>query len=97
MQSLKDYLNDKSFPEGLPQGDTYIKIDDTSVEETPFTDDSGKETTRARILLADGRIFYISDGVLREINKAMKAGKSEVRITRSGQGMQTKYTVVATK
>jgi len=93
--NIKDYVEKNEFGsdfETFPQGDTFLKIKDTEVEPMEVEFD-GKKKTRYKLTLGD-KTFVAGIQVLEGIKKAVKLGADEVRITRTGEGKETRYTVV---
>lgn len=75
---------------GLPQGDTFLKLEELDVDSVT-TSDGNK-----RYKLTEGdKTYYVPPSVMEKIVEAQKEGLAEVRVTRSGTGKtDTNYTVV---
>jgi len=94
---LKDFLAEETFSqfESLPDGDTFISLEETNVE--PVTVEfEGKEKTRYK-LKTGNKEYMVGPQVLRGMQEATKKNPNtkRVRITKTGEKMNTKYTVVA--
>jgi len=93
MENLKTYLEKKDFSTGLPQGDTRILFNGTQVEELEATFD-GEKRVRGKIKTENGDEFFVPMSVLRDLKKCNESGFNAARVTRSGEGIKTRYTVV---
>jgi predicted nucleic acid-binding protein len=94
---LKKFVEEENFGgtfESLPDGDTFITIAETDVEaiEVEFED---KKKTRFKLKTKD-KEYMVGPQVMRGIEAAIKK-KSDckrVRITKTGEKLNTHYTVV---
>lgn len=96
MTNLKDFVEKKEFNQGeaLPKGDTYISINAEVAEiETEF---EGKKKIRYQIK-DSGKTYYVGVKVMEGIKEAIKEGNNKVRVTKTGEGMKTNYSVVGIK
>jgi predicted nucleic acid-binding protein len=94
---LTDFVKEENFGayESLPDGDTYIILLDTTVEaiEVEF---EGKNKTRYKLKTGDHE-YIVGTQVMKGIQEAItkKPDCKKVRITKTGEKMNTKYTVIA--
>lgn len=80
---------------GLPQGDTFINIENSEANQKNYTDDKTGEVTEKWDLSAeDGKIYNVPRSVMRDIKELCRKGAKRVRITRTGLKADTRYTVV---
>ena len=96
MTSLKDFIKDKEFGAGesLPKGDTFINTN-AEVKEVE-TEYEGKKKIRYEI--KDGnKTFFVGTKVMSGIQEAILEGFEKVRVTKSGEGIKTNYSVVGIK
>ena len=95
MTNLKQFVEGKEFgSEGLPKGDTYFSdTADVTEVETEF---EGKKKIRYQIKEA-GKTYYVGTKVMDGIKEALKEGAKRVRVTRTGEGIKTNYSVVGIK
>lgn len=96
MTNLKQFVEGKEFNQGeaLPKGDTYISTAADVIEvETEF---EGKKKIRYQIKEL-GKTYFVGVKVMEGIKEAIKEGYSRVRITKTGEGMKTNYSVVGVK
>lgn len=91
---MSEYVKQKEFDFGLPQGDTILEMATTDVEETVFTTNDGKEKPTWRITLANNETYNVPKSVMASIKNLQEKGACKVRITRTGTQLQTRYTVV---
>lgn len=96
MTNLKEFCENKNFSTGesLPEGDTYINVD-AEVKETE-QEWEGKKRIRYQIKDKD-TTYFVGPKVMDGIKSAIKKGFSKVRVTRTGEGKNTTYTVVGVK
>ena len=93
MATLKDFVENKNFTAGesLPKGDTYINVSAEVKEiETEF---EGKKKIRYEIK-ESGKTFFVGTKVMEGIKEALAEGFTAFRITKTGEGMKTNYSVV---
>ena len=81
--------------ESLPDGDTFINLDQTDIEAIDVEFD-GKTKTRYKLKTKD-KEYMVGVQVVRGMQevKTKKPDCKRVRITKTGEKMNTKYTVVA--
>lgn len=93
IQKLADYLKTADFGSaGLPQGDTYIDLLTTEVEEGTY-----EGRTVYHLKTAEGKEYSVPKTVMSSI-KGLAADFAKVRITRQGkEKTDTKYTTVGIK
>jgi hypothetical protein len=103
MTNLKQYLEQTNVEVGgfdkFPQGDTFINLASTEVEEmdSMFTDDAGNKK-KQYLLTINGKKIVCPKGVMADIQEQAKLGFTEVRVTRTGTTKDnTTYTVIGTK
>ena len=91
---LDEFFKTENLSGGLPEGDTYLDLEDIEIEKTKFKDDKGIEKDRYFLHKKEEKEgFYISKIVLLELKKHIGKAK-RVRITRNGTGQKdTRYTV----
>ena len=96
MTSLKNFIKDKEFGAGesLPKGDTYLSTN-AEVKEVE-TEYEGKKKIRYEIK-DDGKTFFVGPKVMQGIQEAILDGFEKVRITKTGEGIKTNYSVVGVK
>jgi hypothetical protein len=94
---LKKFVEEENFGgtfESLPDGDTFITIAETDVEaiEVEFED---KKKTRFKLKTKD-KEYMVGPQVMRGIEAAIKKKPDceRVRITKTGEKLNTHYTVV---
>ena len=96
--NLKDYLKTKEFVgkvEGLPEGDTFITINEVKADDFSFQDDNGKTIVKTKLIFPDGAVRYCPDSVLKQIEELAGKGFERVRVTRTGTSFdKTRYAVV---
>jgi len=95
---LKKFVEEENFGgafESMPDGDTFLILAETDVEpiEVEF---EGKTKTRYRLKTKDHE-YVVGVQVMRGIEEAVKKKPEckKVRVTKTGEKMNTKYTVVA--
>ena len=94
---LTDFVKEENFGgfESLPGGDTYIVLAETEVEaiEVEF---EGKNKTRYKLKTGEHE-YIVGPQVMKGIQEATtnEPDTKKVRITKTGEKMNTKYTVVA--
>lgn len=96
MTTLKDFIKDKEFGAGesLPKGDTYLNTN-AEVKEVE-TEYEGKKKVRYEI--KDGnKTFFVGTKVMGGIQEAILEGYTTVRVTKTGEGIKTNYSVVGTE
>lgn len=93
--NLAEYLagEGKTFSKGLPDGDTFIEFQNTTIEETEFKDKKTDEIKKKWILNTKDSSYIVGIKVMRGLNEALEAGFPKARITRTGTGIDTQYTV----
>lgn len=91
MESLEKILTDKEFAGGLPKGDTVLVIAEIKAEPSEFTDNQGRKKTRYKLAFPDGKEYFVPVSLMRDLQREARAGKKKVRITRTGEGMDTRY------
>jgi len=96
MTNLKDFIENKNFTSGesLPKGDTYISTN-AEVKEVE-TEYEGKKRIRYEIN-DNGKTFYVGQKVMAGIQEAILDGFEKVRVTKTGEGIKTNYSVVGIK
>jgi len=97
MANLKNYIENREFSAGetLPEGDTFIVVSKTEVEEVE-TEWEGKKRIRYK-LTSDKKNYFVGTKVMDGIKTAAAKGFDKVRITRTGEGKNTNYAVVGVK
>ena len=91
---LKDFLEESNFEtnwETLPKGDTFINLEDTEIESLEVEFD-GQKKTRYKLKTKD-KEYLVGVQVMKGIQE--NKDSKRVRITKTGEGKQTHYTVVA--
>lgn len=78
--------------ESFPEGDTYLDLKKIDIEPIQIEFD-GKQKTRYKIQ-SDEKTYVTGITVLKGIKEAKEKQKQYVRITRTGEGMETTYTVI---
>jgi hypothetical protein len=96
MSKLSEFVKNNDFSFGLPIGDTIIEIDKTSAEETEINTKDGKKKAY-QLTIDSGESYTAPKSVMGEIKKLSAAGVEKVRITKTGEGLNTRYTVVEAK
>lgn len=98
MITLKDFVKDKDFASGesdadpFPEGKTELDVPSVEVEEKEIEFDNGKKT---RYILSFGeKRYWAGPQIMDGIKQALGAGFSKLVVTRKGQGLKTKYTVM---
>jgi hypothetical protein len=94
---ISEYIKEKDFDFGLPQGDTIIELDTTEIEETTFKTQDGKEKPTWKITIPNGESYNIPKSVLAAIKTIAEKGGKKVRVTRTGTQLSTRYTTVEVK
>lgn len=90
---LKEFVEEKNFDTSLPDGDTFITISETEVESEEH-EFEGQTKTRYKLKTGDAE-YLVGVQVMRGIQEASKKGTKKVRITKTGTGLSTSYSVVA--
>ena len=93
--NLKEYVEKTDFlsGKGLPEGDTYVDIAKTEVEEGEY---EGKKTFR--LVFPDKNECWVPRTVMGLIKKVAGEGFAFARVTRQGKGKEdTRYTVIGVK
>ena len=96
MTNLKDFVEKKDFNQGesLPKGDTVISVNAEVTEiETEY---EGKKKIRYQ-LKENNKVFFVGTKVMEGIKEAIQEGYTAFRITKTGEGMKTNYSVVGTE
>jgi len=96
MTNLKDFVEKKDFTSGesLPKGDTFLSVNAEATEiETEY---EGKKKIRYQ-LKENGKTYFVGTKVMDGIKEAIKEGFQKVRVTKTGEGMKTNYSVVGIK
>lgn len=96
MTNLREFVAERSFSSGesLPEGDTFIPVlSDVKEVETEY---EGKKRIRYQITW-EGKTYYVGSKVMEGIKNAVKKGFEVVRVTKTGEGKNTTYTVVGVK
>ena len=95
---LKKFVEEENFGgtfESLPDGDTFIVVSETDVEavEVEFDD---KKKTRYKLKTKDHE-YMVGVQVMKGIEEAVKKTPTakRLRITKTGEKLNTHYTVVA--
>ncbi len=98
MAKLKDEA--KEYSPGLP---TVAQLDSISVDvnlkdhKRTFTDDEGNEKTRKeKVVVRDGEKYRVPKSVLKQLKEHLKQNPelANFKVTKSGQGLNTDYTVI---
>lgn len=90
-----EYVKQKEFDFGLPQGDTIIELDAVEVEEATFVTSDGKEKPTWKLVFPNGEAYNVPKTVMANIKAFVEKGVKRVRVTRTGTQLATRYTVVA--
>jgi len=95
--NVKKFVEEENFGgnfESLPDGDTYLVLDETDVEaiEVEFDD---KKKTRYKLKTSEHE-YVVGVQVMKGIEEAIKQkpDAKKVRITKTGEKLNTHYTVV---
>jgi hypothetical protein len=92
---LNEFLKQKTLSNALPQGDTYITINETEIKEVTITNDDGTMRAGFEAKTKEGQTLILPKSVLASMQKLSQAGANKIRITRQGTTKtDTKYTVV---
>lgn len=93
---LVEALGKVEDTKGLPKGDTYLSLPDCEAEPYDYVDDkTGNVTKKWKITTKEGTIYYLPLVVMRDIKKLFAdSGTTKVRVTRTGEKLDTRYTVV---
>ena len=95
MTKLNDFVKQKDFSLGLPEGDTIIELATTEAEDSIFKDrKTGEEKPTYKLTLPNGEVYTVPKTVMNEIKQLEAKGAVRVRVTRTGTQLNTKYTVV---
>jgi hypothetical protein len=97
MANLMDFVKDKDFStdseaDPFPEGKTKLEVAEIEVQEHEVEFD-GKKRMRY-ILKAGDKQYWAGNQIMQGIQAAVEAGFETVEITRKGQGLKTKYTVM---
>lgn len=100
--NIKDFVKDKDFASGadadpFPEGDTTINMEVVEVEEktVTFEDKQGKPVDKQRFILSVGDVkLWAPPSLLSDMKSALENGFGLVKVTRTGQGLKTKYKVM---
>jgi hypothetical protein len=93
MSNLKQFVENNDFSTGtsLPKGDTFVSINAEITEvETEY---EGKKKIRYQ-LKENNKTFFVGTKVMEGIKEAIGEGFTAFRITKTGEGMKTNYSVV---
>jgi ribosomal protein S6 len=96
MANLKQFVENNDFTTGtsLPKGDTFLSVNAEIKEiETEF---EGKKKIRYEIKESN-KTFYVGTKVMEGIKEALNEGFTYFRVTKTGEGMKTNYSVVGVK
>lgn len=90
-------LNKKDLGgEGLPKGDTIIDFSTLDVEPTQLEYD-GVTKTRYLLKISENESYFVPKGVMSDLKQTELDGFPKARVTRTGEKLETKYTVVGLK
>lgn len=97
MASIMDFIKEKDFSnesdiESFPEGKTNLDLSKTDVEEKQV-DFEGMKKTRYVLTIGEKK-YWAGTQIMDGIKQASESGFSNVVITRKGQGMKTRYTVM---
>ncbi len=93
MTNLKQFVEQNDFSTGtsLPKGDTFISVN-AEIKEIE-TEYEGKKKIRYQII-ENGKTFFVGSKVMEGIKEALAEGFTAFRVTKTGEGMKTNYSVV---
>jgi hypothetical protein len=92
---LKEFFEKTTLTNALPQGDTFIEIEGTEINETTINNDDGTTRKGYEAKTKEGKTILLPKSVLGSMQKLAQAGANKIRITRQGTTKtDTKYTVV---
>lgn len=92
---LKEFLNNKTLTNALPQGDTFLTISETEIKEIVIPNDDGTTRPGFEAKTKEGQTLILPKSVLGSMQKLNSQGANKIRITRQGTTKtDTKYTVV---
>lgn len=77
---------------GLPDGDTFVNL--KTADFKPTEQEFNGEKIKKYIMTIEKGEYYVPKCVMADIKK-LSAKVNKVRITRTGTGKETRYTVVA--
>lgn len=98
MKTLKEYTENNDFGgdgSSFPTGDTYLDLDKCVVEEKQV-EFEGKKKMRWNII-NDEKTFYAGIKVMKGIKSCVEEGFNLVRVTKTGSGLETNYSVIGVK
>lgn len=90
---LTDAMKTITSTKGLPMGDSFVDINSAEADEFEFKDQAGK-VLKKWLIKFDGKEFVIPTNLMNDIKSLHELGAARVRITRTGQKIDTRYTVV---
>jgi len=82
--------------EGLPKGDTIVNFTTLEIDPTEIEYD-GEKKLRYLLTLENGETYYAPKTVMADLKQLEMDGFPQARITRNGEKLETKYTVVGLK
>jgi len=99
MTNILDFVKDKNFSTGssFPEGDTFLSTNTEIKESTQEWE--GKTKTRYEFI-DNQRSYFAGSKVMEGIQKAIQKAKKDLvtlksfRVTKTGEGKNTTYTVV---
>jgi len=98
MKKLNEFeKKDFQGGEGLPNGDTVVDFETLEIEPTEIEYD-GEKKTRYLLKVNDDEQYFAPKTVMADLKQIQLEGKfTKARITRTGEKLETKYTVVGVK
>ena len=81
---------------GLPKGDTVIDFETLEIEPTIIEYD-GEKKTRYLLQVNAKDYYYVPKGVMADLLEVRHDGFKKARITRTGENLETRYTVIGLK
>lgn len=96
MTNIMDYVKAENFSMGevLPDGDTFFDLTKTEVSTFESEWDGKKRT---RYILNQGKPYFVGSRVMDGIKNAVAKNFTKVRVTKTGEGKNTVYTVIGIK
>lgn len=82
--------------EGLPKGDTVVDFETLDIEPIEVEYD-GEKKVRYLLKLDNETTYYAPKTVMADLKQIQLDGFAKARITRTGEKLETKYTVVGVK
>lgn len=94
---LEDF-NEKEFlsGKGLPKGDTVVYFDTLEIEPTT-TEFDGKTQKKFLLKINKETEYLVPRIVMADLKAVQIAGFEKARITRTGEKLETRYTVIGLK